>query len=115
MPKELAFSVTLKDCRVDTFSAGGKGGQNQNRRSTGVRIVHLASGAIGEARDERSQLQNKRLALKRMAATDVFKLWVRRRSGEVTLAQIKVSEEMRPRNIKTEVKVNGLWVERDIS
>jgi len=60
--RELMFSVTLTDCDVQTFRAGGKGGQNQNKRETGVRIIHRASGARGEARDERSQLQNKRLA-----------------------------------------------------
>lgn len=73
MGKELLFSVTLADCRVDTFRAGGKGGQNQNKRETGVRIVHKASGAVGEARDERSQLQNKRLAFRRMTETATFR------------------------------------------
>jgi protein subunit release factor B len=62
MARELVLSVTLKDCEVQTFRAGGKGGQNQNKRDTGVRIIHHPSGARGEARDERSQLQNKRLA-----------------------------------------------------
>jgi protein subunit release factor B len=43
--RERILSVTLADCRVDTFRAGGKGGQNQNKRETGVRITHRASGA----------------------------------------------------------------------
>ncbi len=68
------FSVTLKDCEVQTFRSGGKGGQNQNKRDTGVRIIHHPSGARGEARDERSQLQNKRLAFKRMADHALFRV-----------------------------------------
>lgn len=68
------LSVTIADCEVQTFRAGGSGGQNQNKRDTGVRIIHRASGARGEARDERSQLQNKRLAWKRMAASPQFQL-----------------------------------------
>jgi protein subunit release factor B len=68
------LSVTIADCDVQTFRAGGSGGQNQNKRDTGVRIIHRASGARGEARDERSQLQNKRLAWKRMAASPQFQL-----------------------------------------
>jgi protein subunit release factor B len=68
------LSVTIADCDVQTFRCGGKGGQNVNKRDTGVRIVHRASGARGEARDERSQLQNKKLAWKRMLATPQFQL-----------------------------------------
>lgn len=68
------FSVTLKDCEVQTFRSGGKGGQNQNKRDTGVRIIHHPSGARGEARDERSQLQNKRLAFVRMANHPLFRV-----------------------------------------
>src|SRR5262245_41948109 len=80
--RELLFSVTLADCEVQTFRAGGNGGQNQNKRDTGVRIVHRASGARGEARDERSQLQNKRLAWRRMADSALFRAWVARQSHE---------------------------------
>lgn len=72
--KEKILSVTLKDCRVDTFRAGGKGGQNQNKRDTGVRIVHPPSGAVGESREERSQLQNKTKAFRKMAESDKFKV-----------------------------------------
>ena len=53
MTRELLFSVTKKDLRIDTFRAGGKGGQNQNKRNTGVRVTHPDSGAVGEARDQR--------------------------------------------------------------
>lgn len=70
--KELLLSVTLKDCDVQTKRGSGKGGQNRNKRDTAVRIVHRASGAVGESQEERSQLQNKKRAFLRMAATPVF-------------------------------------------
>lgn len=76
MTREKIFSVTIHDCRVDTFRSGGKGGQNQNKRDTGVRIVHEESGAVGESRQERSQLQNKKAAFHRMAHSDKFQLWL---------------------------------------
>ena len=71
--KVLAFSVSIKDCRVDTFRTGGPGGQKQNKTSSGARVIHEASGAVGESRTERSQLQNKKNAFRRMAESDKFK------------------------------------------
>ena len=40
MSRVKAFSVTLDDCRVDTFRSGGKGGQHQNKTESGVRVTH---------------------------------------------------------------------------
>lgn len=68
------LSVTLDDCDIQHFAAGGPGGQNQNKRHTATRIIHRASGARGESREERSQWQNKKLAWKRMIATPAFQL-----------------------------------------
>lgn len=74
MERRRVLSVTVHDCEVQHFRSGGKGGQNQNKRDTGTRIIHAASGARGEARDERSQLQNKRLAFRRMVDSPAFRL-----------------------------------------
>lgn len=72
----MLFSITKDDLRIDTFRAGGKGGQNQNKRNTGCRITHIESGAVGEARDERSFEQNRRNAYKRMVASGRFQAWL---------------------------------------
>lgn len=56
----------LAQCRVDTFRAGGKGGQHQNRTESGVRLVHLPTGVRATARNERSQHRNRALALERL-------------------------------------------------
>lgn len=106
------LSVSIKDCRVDTFRAGGPGGQRQNKVSSGVRIVHEPSGAVGESRDERSQLQNKKLAFRRMVNDPKFALWVRRKSGYEAKAQAWVSKMMDEKYIKTEVHdEKGRWVD----
>jgi protein subunit release factor A len=115
--KKPLFSVTEKDLIVQTFHSGGPGGQNQNKTSSGVRIIHKESGAVGEARDTRSQLENKRAALKRLAESRVFKTWVNKIIAEVTLGKTSdevVAEWMQPENLKIEiVDENNKWVEVD--
>lgn len=68
------LSVTIHDCEVQHFRSGGKGGQNQNKRDTGTRVIHHPSGARGESREERSQLQNKKKAFIRMVESPTFQL-----------------------------------------
>jgi peptide chain release factor len=58
----------LADCRVDTFRAGGKGGQHQNTTESGVRLTHLPTGIVVIARDDRSQHRNRKIALDRLRA-----------------------------------------------
>lgn len=106
--KSLLFRVTREDCEWQTFRSGGKGGQNQNKVESGVRCIHRASGARGEARDSRDQLQNRRSAFRRMAETTEFKAWhkleVARRQGydQRSVDEI-VDEMMSPENLKIEV------------
>ena len=85
MKQELLFSITKKDFRVDTFRSGGKGGQKQNKTDSGVRITHLDSGAVGESREERSQLQNKKNAFRRLIETKRFKIWHKLKTAEILL------------------------------
>lgn len=111
--KDLLFSVTLKDCEVQTFRSGGKGGQNQNKTDSGVRIIHHPSGARGESREERSQLQNKRTAFVRMAESASFQFWARAVANNVKTPleiEAEVEREMAPEFLKTEVIVDGEWV-----
>lgn len=114
MKKEFLFSVTKKDLKVDTFRAGGKGGQNQNKRNSGVRIRHPESGAIGESREERSQLQNKKIAFRRLVDNTKFKMWINRKAKEIidkkTIEQ-RVEEMMTEENLKIEMKVDNKWVD----
>ncbi len=56
----------LLQCRIETFSAGGPGGQHQNRTESGVRLVHVPTGLRVIAREERSQLRNRGAALRRL-------------------------------------------------
>src|SRR5690606_4978605 len=56
----------MAECRVETFRAGGPGGQHQNTTESAVRLVHLPTGTRVTARDERSQHRNRAIALDRL-------------------------------------------------
>lgn len=106
------LSVTIHDCEVQHFRSGGKGGQNQNKRDTGCRVIHHPSGARGESREERSQLQNKRAAFKRMAESPRFKVWLMRELGQEMVREQEFADMViPPEQVKIEVKRNGRWVE----
>lgn len=88
---------------MQTFRVGGAGGQHRDKTSNGVRIVHRASGARGESREERSQAANKSKAFRRMAESPEFRAWVRvehaRRAGQIDQA---VKEAMRSEHLVIE-------------
>lgn len=115
--KQLLFSITRKDLVFQTFKSGGKGGQHQNKTESGVRIIHPASGAVGESRTERHQFQNRKLALQRLVASAKFKVWHARvvnellgRFGTETIDE-RVDKEMELHNLKIEVKKGGKWTQ----
>ena len=104
--KTKLFSITKRDFEVQTFRSGGPGGQNQNKVSSGVRIIHKASGAVGESRETRSQLLNKRSAFTRLTETPAFKAWLKveiaRQTGVFRDMESRVDSMMQPHNLLIE-------------
>ncbi|HIA38416.1 MAG TPA: peptide chain release factor 2 [Planctomycetes bacterium] len=82
LDEDAAIEIDMSDVRVDTYRAGGAGGQHVNKTDSAVRMTHQPSGIVVQCQNERSQLKNREIA-KSMLASKLYELREREKNSEL--------------------------------
>lgn len=98
---EIQIKLNPNDLRIETKRSSGPGGQNVNKLESAVRIVHIPTGIAVECQEERTQVKNKQIAMRKLYNRLYQMEFLRQASSQLSARKSQIGSRTRNEKLRT--------------